>query len=119
MTRLKTPSENPREFGIGEKVRIYLGYLTDTEIHIREGTVLGHKQDRHWRGCNPSSGFTGDALELMVEKTGLLERTNPRKVGILHRATGYFVLGQVKTEETMKPYKGQYFYACISGAERI
>ena len=112
----REPNQNPESFKTGERVRIYLGYSSDTEIHIREGIVLGHSKNRRWRSGN--SGNEGPCLELKVERTGVLERQEPREVKILNRAGGNYVSGRIKTEQ-VKPYSAQYFYHCISGAETL
>jgi hypothetical protein len=96
----------------GQGVRLYLGYKTDTEIHIREGIIIGQTQANR-------SVFLEKALELRVTRRGRLIREDPREVEVLHLDTGYVVKGRVKTEKVEKPYIRSYAYHCISAAEKI
>src|SRR4030042_5193534 len=101
MSRLRTPRDNPREYKEGTKVRIFLGYSTDTEIHVREGVVLGHRHNRKWAGSD-NLGRTGNALVLRVEKTGELRRGNPGEVSVSHSATNYLIVGYLEMHRLKK-----------------
>ena len=95
----------------GEKVRIYLGYDGGREIRVREGTVLGHLRNRVW-GSGNHGGYSGSSLQLAVEKSVDLRRSEP------YEKTHSLVDACLDLAE-VKPYKGSYFYACISGAEKV
>ncbi len=118
MREPRTPSDNPKKYREGVKVRIFLGYSTDTEIHAREGVVLAHRKNRTWGGPD-NLGRIGDASVLLVEKIGDLRRGNPGEVSVLHSVTDHGVTGYLEMSKTKKHYVGFYFYDCISGAERV
>jgi len=118
MSTLRTPKQDPKQFKPGERVRIYLGHSTDSEILVREGEVLKHKKNRRW-GMGDHLGRIGDALVLRVEKTGKIIRKDSGDISLPHRVTGDWITGKLETETLTRPYTGSYFYSCISGAEKI
>jgi hypothetical protein len=118
MSSLRTPEDKPKKYAEGERVRIFLGYSTDTEVHVREGEILAHKKNRVWGGPD-HLGRSGDALVLLVEKTGDLLRGSPYEISVRHSATGHLVSGHLSMRRTKKQYVGVYFYDRISGAERV
>ena len=114
----REPDTDLRSFEPGERVRIYLGYVTDGQIKVREGMVLGHKKEKVW-SMGEHTGSTGDALEMRVEKVGTIIAEEPREVSVYHKIAGHWVNGRIYTHEPSKPYVRSFFYRCISGAEKI
>jgi len=102
----------PDDFNIGSRVRIYLGWVTSTDVFIREGTVTNTRKEKQ--------GDIGKrlSLELRVETSGRMSRHEPCDKAVLN-AYGYTVWGHPSTRKVDKPYTASYFYHCITHAEKI
>ncbi len=102
----------PGDFKVGSRVRIYLGWVTNTNVFIREGTITNTKKEKQGNiGKSPS-------LEVRVDSSGWLRRDKPDDKAVLN-AYGYTVWGHPDMEKTDKPYTASYFYHCITHAEKI
>jgi len=101
---------SPNDFKIGSRVRIFLAWATNQDVFIREGVVTNpDKKKTNFFHKDPS-------LELRIEKKGMLERREPRKIGVLN-ADGYTVWGRPDLRKVDKSYTRSYFYYCIHRAE--
>ena len=96
-------------FDLGEKVRIYLAWGTDTEIHIREGEVTNTQIKKKWGG---------DSLQLRVNKKGMLLRREPRDTVVLN-SDGSWVQGTLDLENIDQEYTASYHYSGISLVEKL
>ena len=100
------PGRDFGKFREGDYVRIFLAHGTDTEIHVRAGTILDLN----------NSISRGRALQLRVEESGELLRRDPREVAVFNLKSGYWVQGRVEMRR-VKPYARSYLYSSIAGIE--
>ncbi len=102
---------SPEDFSCGDRVRLYLGWRTNQDIQIREGTVTDTEKMK-------SVGFEREpAIDILVKRAGMLERREPRIAAAVN-ANGYTVWGNPVTEAVQKEYQRRFFYHCICRADR-
>ncbi len=99
----------PEDFDLGQRVRIYLAWGTDNGIAIREGVVKNRE--------NKKGIFSELALQLQVEKSGYILRSDSIEVAVLN-SNRYWVQGKRVLKNLVQPYTKSYFYYCIHRAER-
>ena len=109
----REPDEDPRSFVQKQRVRIYLGHVTDTEIHVREGIVVDYR-------ASQENGNRKKALVLRVQSAGPLQRSDPREIIVYNNASSYWVQGNLsRVKPVTREYEKEFQIRCICGAESL
>jgi len=99
---------SPKDFRVGEEIRIYLAWATNQDIFVRGGVVV-----------NPNRLVSDgrSSLELEVQKVGKIEREEPRNISAVN-TDGHTVSGRISATNVDK-YIGRFQYSTITRVDRL
>ena len=108
MIKLKTRQYSSRDFKEGEYVRIYLSN-GPLRFNVKEGEV---------RNPNKAKPASGNALELLVKKEGVLLKSEKGSIAI-ENEYGFWIKGNLSMQSVKKVQRQSYVYRRIRGKENI